>query len=78
MKVLRVFSWKLKLKMKNCLLKFFQNPKKNNIPSYLTVTSETLDDLLVAYGNSILFTTQKLKFSIKENCGFGHIYWRNP
>ena len=52
----------------------FQNPPQNNIPSHLTVISETLDDLLVAYGNSILFTTQKLKFSIKENCGFGHIY----
>ena len=26
-------------------------------------------------------TAQKMKFSIKdfaENCGFGHIYWRNP
>ena len=25
-------------------------------------------------------TAQKMKFSIKSagNCGFGHIYWRNP
>ena len=29
----------------------------------------------------LIITAQKMKFSIKdfsENCGYGHIYWRNP
>ena len=40
-------------------------------------------------GYTLPFTAQKMKFSIKDlsvsptkvaqkNCGFGHIYWRNP
>ena len=30
---------------------------------------------------AVSVTAQKMKFSIKDffsNCGFGHIYWRNP
>ena len=40
------------------------------------------------YCADCIYTAQKMKFSIKDffikydqirrNCGFGHIYWRNP
>ena len=54
MKLLRVFSEKLKSEIKNCLLKLFHNLPKYNISSNLTVIGEALDDLLATYDN-ILF-----------------------
>ena len=51
---------------------------------FLTIRATECDDS----ASSNRYTAQKMKFSIKdffsnmtksvENCGFVHIYWRNP